>query len=380
MRIPTRVISASALALALGGAMLAFGGASTPANAVAAEQFLVATGAGPGGGPHVKLFKPSNGQNVISFFAFAPSFSGGVNVAMGDLDGDGVLEIIAAAGPGGGPHVRVFTDHGVPIDKWSFFAYDTAFTGGVNVGVSDVDGDGDDEIVTAPAGNGGPHVKVWNIVSDKAALKAQFFAYDPNFTGGVSVAGSYLDETANEGIVTGAGPGGGPNVKTFNASGTVSSFFAYDPLYRGGVSVASQYSENADNIDEILTTSMSGRGHVRSFFTNGASGAVSFFAFGPGIETGGVIASIDGASNGPIVVGPHLPGSGTAFYRGFQANGTPTVEGAPYGALWTKGISVAGGFGSFDSAGTIPTTTTTSTTIPPTTTTSTTIPPTTTTT
>src|SRR5204863_51914 len=74
------------------------------------------------------------------FFAFVPTFTGGVNVAAGDLTGDGKVEIIAAAETNSGPLVRVFSQSGAMLQ--SFFAYSPSFTGGVNVAARDIDGDG----------------------------------------------------------------------------------------------------------------------------------------------------------------------------------------------------------------------------------------------
>jgi hypothetical protein len=54
-------------------------------------------------------------------------------VAATDLDGDGQDDIITAAGPGGGPHVRGLS--GVNrADLTGFYAYHAAFAGGVFIG------------------------------------------------------------------------------------------------------------------------------------------------------------------------------------------------------------------------------------------------------
>jgi hypothetical protein len=96
----------------------------------------IVTGAGPSGGPHVRVFSLAGGvvREIAGFFAYDPAFPGGVNVACGDVTGDGVPEIITGAGPGGGPHVRAFSlAGGVVTEVASFYAYDPAFPGGVTV-------------------------------------------------------------------------------------------------------------------------------------------------------------------------------------------------------------------------------------------------------
>ena len=88
---------------------------------------------------------------IHDFYAFDPRFTGGVQVAVGDVDADGYSEVIAAAGAGGGPQVKVFDGRSM-IERLSGFVFDQGFSGGVSVAPDDFDGDRDaDRAVAADA-------------------------------------------------------------------------------------------------------------------------------------------------------------------------------------------------------------------------------------
>ena len=113
------------------------------------------TGADAGGGPHVRRFAALDGGSpavgaLSSFFAFDPSFTGGVRVAEGDVNGDGVPDYIAGAGPGGAPEIRII-DGAIGTIRASFLAFEPDFRGGVFVAAGDVNGDGLVDVIAGPA-------------------------------------------------------------------------------------------------------------------------------------------------------------------------------------------------------------------------------------
>src|SRR5262249_14318940 len=109
----------------------------------------------------------------------------GVRVAAGDLEGNGHSAIITGAGPGGGPHVVVWRiGVGAPVAVRSFFAYDPGFLGRVSVAGGHPYSSPAAAIVTGADAGGGPHVRVFAFALSNPA---SFFAYDPAFHGGVRV-------------------------------------------------------------------------------------------------------------------------------------------------------------------------------------------------
>lgn len=222
-------------------------------------------GAGAGGGPHVKVYN-SNGDTISNFFAYNREFRGGVDVAAADIDGDGIDEIITGAGIGGGPHVRIFRRDGTPLHQ--FFAYNKENRSGIRVSAGDLDGDGNPEIVTVPQSKSGPHVRAF---TRQGTIVSSFFAYNKENRSGLDVDTGDIDGNGVNEIITGAGIGSGPHVRVFSKQGAiVSSFFVYNKENRSGVRVSSDDVVASDGIDEIVVAPASRGGpDIKAFNKNG---------------------------------------------------------------------------------------------------------------
>jgi len=109
-----------------------------------------------------------------------------------DLGGDGTSELLVGSPSGFKGEVYLVRLDGSIINSW--LAYDKNFRGGVTVAQGDLDGDGIPEIITAPAGGGGPHVRIFDGFG-KPKISPGFFAADPSYTNGVQVAVKRLSDT-----------------------------------------------------------------------------------------------------------------------------------------------------------------------------------------
>jgi hypothetical protein len=206
-----------------------------------------------GGGPRVDVFSGGAGfAKVASFFGIDdPNFRGGARASIGDLNGDGVGDLIVAAGFRGGPRVAGFdgTTLAGPRRKLfgDFFAFEQTLRNGIFVAVGDVNGDGFADLVAGGGPRGGPRVLAFDgksLLSNQYVPLANFFGGDPNSRGGIRLAVKDLDGDAKADLVVGAGTGTGSRVtgylgKDLVPAGTPPEAFALDafPGFAGGVFV-----------------------------------------------------------------------------------------------------------------------------------------------
>ena len=265
---------------------------------------FTAVGADAGGGPLVTITF-QNGT-FVSFFAYASTFTGGVRVALGDVNGDGSTDVITGAGPGGGPQANVYnvnTATGAVSLQKSFFAFSApSFTGGVYVAAGDTNADGFDDVIIGAGATGGSRVQVYAGSATGVVTTStlnDFFAYSPAFTGGVVVAAGQRDAVAGEEVITAPASGGGYNIKSFNANGTgnnptvVDNFFAFNNTTSvGGLSLAVGLLNSGSIADLIVGTSNGGYGVIVDSATAGIAG-VPFAGF-----TGAIRAGVAEDANG----------------------------------------------------------------------------------
>ena len=229
----------------------------------------IVVGAGSGGGPEVRIFDGRTGNVITQFFAYDQSFRGGVTVAVGDIDGSGFESLVTGAGAGGGSHVKSFRNSrffmigDTPVlpgnqsifmnQTGQFMAYETGYTGGVQVAVGlNAGGVGNFYRILTGTLTAGPRVTIWEntFIHDDGSMAtamvnftmvSDFFAFDSTQTTGVRV-GSVVVSTGSD-FLAATGSGTSTVMKRFSLlpgssePTLLDEFNPFTSLFSGGANI-----------------------------------------------------------------------------------------------------------------------------------------------
>lgn len=233
-------------------------GAAAPVTFTGIEKLnyfpIVALGADTGRGsqPVVQVIAADSGEvqrlgASTHILAYEPGFKGGLALATGDVDGDGLPEIVTVPGVGRPTEVRVFDVlSGAELAGRRIAAYPHSFREGSVVALGDVNGDGRADVVVGPA-RGQMPVKVFassaaGVVANAAPIRV-FQPFGPPFRGGVSLATGDFNGDGRADVVVGSGPGSRASVMVFDVAAfgnpsILRSYAPFDSRFRGGVNLA----------------------------------------------------------------------------------------------------------------------------------------------
>lgn len=223
------------------------GGVPVSQTAAHSHSFVVAEGKG-----HEPIVKRMNarGDVLASFLAYHKNFRGGVSVAVGDVNGDGIEEIVTGAKKGGGPQVRIFDLDGNA--RFQFFADDPSDRRGISVGVADTNGDGIAEIFVTPEGRGTGEVSIFNEVGQLQGLIRPFGREE----GVIRLTFGNMDEDPEDELITTWSNNPKPAVRVLDGNGRYVREF---PLEKEFVQASLAAGDrDGDGLDEIFFTTPRG--------------------------------------------------------------------------------------------------------------------------
>lgn len=247
----------------------------------------------------VRLVNPSSGAMIAQEFAFETDFKTGVRTVVGDLNGDGKNEVMAVSNYGRVAELVVFRQDVsvggavtlVKDSRYRLLPFGPGYDRGLNLAVGDFNGDGLGDIAVAKAFGPGA-VKIYQSTPTAAGgplTLFRSFTPAPAATGGVSIAAadfgtftgssvtsaSLPDSKAELVIATGAGVA--PVVRVYNVTPTVpvivDTIRPFSTSFQGGMTI-DVGRINTDLIPEIILAQRSG-GQSQVEVYDGRIGATS---------------------------------------------------------------------------------------------------------
>lgn len=271
---------------------------------------------------------------------------GGVRAAAGDINGDGIDELVVAPGRGIAGPVKVYP-LGSTTPSYAFYPYGTAYRGGIELACADVNNDGRKDIITGMSlGIGTVNVYTVNGV---ASLYRTFRGAPAGYAGGVRIAAADFG-TYENGVLVSPNLDGKAEVVVGPNAGTLARVGIYDlspatpklartiipfgPGYTGGVTLSTgNYGLDPTHTPDIFVGAGIRRQSVVSVF-NAQSGAQigpvltyysSFARPNAAVNVQPLDVDGDGSIDNLYGVQGLSGGGGTRGVRRVQLGVTPTI-------------------------------------------------------
>jgi hypothetical protein len=266
---------------------------------------------------------------------------GSARIAVGDVDGDGLDEIVAGLGRGGDGWLAVFDDgmHGYAIVRWIRLPWEAynASNGEIWPALGDLDGDGRAEIVAGLGPGGAGRIAIF----DDAATGYAFFgwrqvawpSYIASGDGATHPAVGNVDGAGASEIVVGLGRGGGGWLEVV---GDASSSYAHRGWVRVGWPLYNR--TNGTTFPAAGDLDGDGRAEIVAGLGRGGAGWLEVFEDAPGAyahrvwlqaswpvydasgsgQTHPAVGNVDGDSRAEIVIGLDRFGAAGGWFETFD--------------------------------------------------------------
>ncbi|MBU6296116.1 MAG: Ig-like domain repeat protein, partial [Planctomycetes bacterium] len=272
-----------------------------------APFFAVASGTGSG----IQVFDAATRAPITTLFPETTNYMAGFRVATGDVTGDGVVDVVYSTTVGS--TVGVIDGQSLAVlPGRRFSAFSPNYTRPVNLAVGDVNGDGVGDIAVAPGSTGtSPLVRAFS--GADGSLLFSRLAYATNFTGGVSIAAGDLTGDGRAELICAPLTGNAARVVAFDVSTgiQVRNFTVAGAGSTNGFSIAAA-DLNGDNRADIVLGALAGSSRVTVVDGQTLRTLGSFSAFG-NATTGARVAAIADFNNdgiADILVGAGANGNG----------------------------------------------------------------------